>query len=70
MTSKEKAKQLIDKHYSISGHSRFSKEYALITVNEIIEQWEYIDTHLADGRGELNPNLKYWYEVKKCMDGF
>ena len=70
MTPKEKAEQLIDKHYAISGQPRFSKGYALITVNEVIEQWEYINTYLADGRGELNPNLKYWYEVKKCVEDF
>jgi hypothetical protein len=70
MTPKEKAEQLIDKMYSISGLIRFSKIYAIVAVNEVIEQWEYIDTYLADGRGQLNPNLKYWYEVKKCIEAF
>ena len=34
---------------------------ALICVKHIIEQWE---TYLGDGRGELNPNLRFWKEVK------
>lgn len=59
MSPEEKAKQLINKHDSI--------EHTLITVNEVIEQWEYIDTYLADLCGELNPNLKYWYEVKAFL---
>lgn len=70
MTPQEKAKYLIGKHFSISEQVIFSKTYALITVNEIIEQWEYIDTYLADGRGELNPNLQYWYDVKKYVEAF
>ena len=56
MTPEEKANQLITKKGSI--------KHALITVNEVIEQWEYIDIYLADGRGEFNPNLRYWYNVK------
>jgi hypothetical protein len=67
MTSEEKAKQLIYKHHSISGIERFAKGYALITVNEIIEQWEYIDTYLANGCGNLSTNLAYWHEVKKYI---
>ncbi len=26
--------------------------------------------YLAEGHRELNPNLKYWYEVKKFVDAF
>ena len=70
MTPKEKAEQLIDKHYSISGQLRFSKEYALVTLNEVIEQLEFINTYIVDGRGELIQNLKYWYDVKKCIEAF
>ena len=43
-------------------------EHALIAVDEIIEQWIHIDTYLGDGRGELNPNLKYWQEVKQEIE--
>lgn len=71
MTPKEKAKELVDKislRFPMASPEYFvlaqSKKCALITVDEVIWQWEYIDTYLADGCGELNPNLKYWYEVK------
>lgn len=79
MTPKEKAKELFEKYYEYvwqkhvstrryktEGMSKSAAKWcALVSVNEVIEQWEYIDTYLADGRGELNPNLKYWYEVKE-----
>ena len=42
-----------------------TRECAYIALNEIIDQWEYINIYLADGSGELNPDLKYWYEVKR-----
>jgi len=62
MKTIDKAKQLIDK---MSGDTyQDSINNAIVAVDEIIEQWDYIDTYLGDGRGELNPNLKYWYEVK------
>jgi hypothetical protein len=77
MTPKEKALDLIHSFYyalpnngSQEGINSTTRRYkegvqcALIAVDEIIEQWEYIDVYLADGHGELNPNLKYWYEVK------
>jgi hypothetical protein len=41
---------------------------AVTAVSEIIEQWEYIDAYIANGMGELNPNLKYWYEVKQELE--
>lgn len=44
------------------------KKILLCVVDEIITQWEYIDTYLADGQGGLNPNLKYWQEVKKELE--
>lgn len=77
MTPEEKATQLIKKYYcQIIDTVKFkksvslkeAKEFALIAISEIIEQWDYIDTYLGDGRGELNPNLRYWYEVKKCVE--
>ena len=43
----------------------YAKQCALLAVDEIIEQWIYIDTYLGNGNGELNPNLKYWKEVKQ-----
>ena len=45
-----------------------SKKIALIAVNEVIQQWEYIDAYLADLGGKLNPNLKYWYDVKSEIE--
>ena len=71
MTQQEKAQELIDKFrlnvvdYEGSGLNDFkAKQCAVIAVDEIIEQWEYIHAYIANGMGELNPNLKYWYEVK------
>lgn len=64
MNTKEKAEELLKKFDLPTGlMSSERKECALIAANEIIEQWEYIDTYLANGMGTLNPNLKYWQEV-------
>ena len=69
MTPKEKAAELRNKmHAEIGWGWRESFNCALIVVDEIIEQWEYVDTYIADLGGELNPNLKYWYEVKKELE--
>lgn len=65
MTPKEKALEIKSKHYSNCECDIKAKLHTMITVDEIIKQWEYIDTYLADGQGELNPNLRYWYDVKK-----
>jgi len=68
MTAKEKASELVEKYYSIPHHYGFEKKCALVAVNEIIDQWEYIDTYLADFGGGFSPSLKYWYEVKKKLE--
>ena len=71
MTSKEKALELINKFSNEVGHmsnnlnDAIGKEMALICADEIIDQWEYIDTYISDLGGKLNPNLKYWLEVKE-----
>ena len=72
MSPKEKVLELVDKYnnqlqkdMACIVYVENAKQCALICIEEIISQWEYIDTYLADLRGELNPNLKYWYEVKK-----
>ena len=62
-TPKEKAEELFDRYHSVDGRNPTSKIYALFCVMEIIEQWEYIDTYIADLGGKLNPNLRYWQEV-------
>jgi len=70
-TPKEKAKELFIKFYVIelSDGTHLDKEAslecALVAVGEIIEQWQYIHAYIANGMGELSPNLKYWYEVKE-----
>ena len=64
MTPRGKAEQ-IQKRFKDIGYTNDSeiKEMSLIVVNEVTEQWEYVDTYLADLNGELNPNLKYWHDV-------
>lgn len=71
MTPQDKAKQLVEKYYnlfSIQLENEISmmeaKRCALLAVQEIILQWDYIDTYIADLKGALNPNLKYWLQVK------
>ena len=75
MTPKEKAIDLFNKIYEIEDIMGYypmcfdtAKQCALIAVDEIIGQWEVIDVYLADGNGQLNQNLKYWYTVKKEID--
>ena len=72
MTSKEKALELVDKcnnqlqkDMTCIVYVENAKQCALICVNEVIDQWEYIDTYISDLGGKLNPNLKYWLEVKE-----
>ena len=60
ITPKQKAIELVDKHYSISGISRFSKAYALITVNEIIEA--LVGCHTEQEYGN------YWFNVKSEIE--
>ena len=71
MTAVEKAKELFDNYYIVCQEfteeiqcSIQAKQCALIAVKEIIDQWEYIHAYIANGMGELNPNLHYWQEVK------
>ena len=69
MTPKEKAKELVDKFSTVGLQQRNEgRTCALITVDEIISQWEYIDIYLSDLGGELNINLKYWYQVKQEIE--
>ena len=42
-------------------------QHAHRVVDEVIEQWEYISTYLADLGGQLNPNLRYWQQVKEAL---
>lgn len=68
MTAKEKAIEFYNKFSNSANSYIEGKKCALIAVNEILAQWEYIDTYLADLNGELNPNLKYWQKVKQEIE--
>ena len=81
MTPKEKADELIAKYkevvegYPIDIGDNLEYIYpphacvinaVLLAVNEIIEQWDYVDTYLADFGGKFSEyNLKFWLLVKK-----
>ena len=69
MTPKEKAEQ-IQKRFKDIGYTNDSeiKEMSLIVAKEVTGQWEYVDTYLANLNGELNPNLKYWYDVIDALN--
>ncbi|MCT4153224.1 hypothetical protein HZP59_18505 [Elizabethkingia anophelis] len=70
MEAKDKAEELVNKmhkaNWKMTSYSAVS--CAMVCVDEIISQWEYIDTYLADLKGDLNPNLKYWYRVKQELE--
>ena len=68
MTPKEKALDLIDKMYSISGVVRFSKGYAIICVDEILNA-----ICNDDFNGSIIDKIhaaSYWNEVKKEIQNF
>lgn len=80
MTPKEKASELIAKcdikHLSALGGKRNLPvsmyrdqilKAALVVAEEVIEQWEYIDTYLDFG-GKKPLSLRFWYEVKKEIE--
>ena len=67
ITSEEKAGEIINKHYEVDNCLMKAREHALITINEIIEQWDYIDTYIANLNGELSHNLQYYREVRKHL---
>ena len=71
MTPREKAVSILCKFYELPHVMNMyddGKDCAMVCVDEIISQWEYIDAYLANGNGELNPNLRYWKEVKKELE--
>jgi hypothetical protein len=72
MTPEEKADYLIHSFSTWEGTHDF--EYAVIhsnfCVDQIIEQWVVVDTYIGDGQGLINPNLKYWQEVKKELEKY
>jgi hypothetical protein len=68
--TEEKARKIVIKMQFQTRPINFeqAKNCALSCVDEVISQWDYIDTYLADANGELNPNLKYWMEVKQEIE--
>jgi hypothetical protein len=71
MKPKEKAIELYNKFRNenlVMTSNIRSKKQALICVKEVIQQWEYIDTYIADLGGQLNPNLKFWIKVKSELE--
>lgn len=65
MTPLEKAKSIMRQYELMDITNPVAVAHAsLIAVNEVIGQWEYVDTYLADLGGKLNPNLRYWYDVR------
>jgi len=66
MTPKEKATQLVDKYLFTDDYHTFSKQCALIAVDEIIlEQCKSSDKKDARYQDE---RLHYWQEVKQEIE--
>ena len=63
MTPEEKAKELVDKYYNFGDQEfDYSKEFALIAVEEIIKQsWDYREI-------DLGANYDYWTKVKNKIE--
>ena len=55
------AKQLVEKFFSLSGQIHFSKEYASIHVEGIMEEIESWNFGVIDYTNRIN----HWKEVKK-----
>ena len=61
MTSKEKAKELVEKfipHSSGNSNNNEAKQCALIAVDEIINLLSH----------DINPLVNYWFEVKQEIE--
>jgi hypothetical protein len=71
MTPKEKAQQIVNRFKDIGYVNKSQlQKLSLVVANEVTEQWEYVDTYLSDMKGDLNPNLKYWYEVINILNEY
>ena len=66
MTPEEKAKELVEKFYSISGYRRFAIGYALICVDEIIKALNSYTTNNSEIHNSRR--TKYWQEVKQEIE--
>lgn len=63
MTSKEKAEELVERFTKLEDGEMYigkAKECALITVDEILDQWEYYPHIPEEGL--------FWIEVKKEIE--
>jgi hypothetical protein len=70
MTPQEKAIELVEKFTPISGHAVFSQHYALIAVDEMLNNagfiWGGRDTET--GITARDQYRKYWQEVKQEIE--
>ena len=69
MTPKEKAEELLLKYLRLQEkdsynwfNRKLAKQCALIAVEEVIKQWEYIGSHPEDGE------MIYWQKVKQEIE--
>ena len=70
MTPKEKAKDLFDKIYNISGLTKESKQLALIAVDEILksnEDWN-LEQNIWCDTGFFGDCQMYWIAVKQEIE--
>jgi len=65
MTPKEKAINIVTEMHEHTDYIQDAIKCALIAVKEVVSQWFIVDTYIGDGRGELNPNYRYWLEVEQ-----
>jgi len=71
MKAKEKAKQLVEKYIDLQDENLkecdyiFSKQCALIAVDEIFQTDPMIDCGESDSGTEYKSNDSYWNEVKQ-----
>ena len=64
MTPKEKAKELVNKYDFDHNEFDYSKEYALIAVDEIIKA----NPHSNPFNTDIVSTMKYWNEVKQEIE--
>ncbi len=62
MTPKDKAKELVDKYLFVDDYHSFSKQCALISVDELIEE-----AYFTDGYYDRQ---EYWEEVKQEIEKY
>ena len=65
MTPNEKAKELFDKFYSITGPFTETKQCALIAVDEIL--WEIIK-YTDNSQQHVIENSEFWNKVKQEIE--